>query len=677
MSPHSIKKIHLVFKTHLDIGFTALAGDVVCCYFEKFIPAALASAKRSRESADRFVWTTGSWLIYEFLEQAAASRRREMEDAICHGDIRWHALPATVHSELMDASLFDFGLSLAAELDARFDRKTIAAKMTDVPGHTLGLVPIMARRGVTFLHLGVNPASRCPEVPGGVVRWRASDDQELLLAYSCDYGSSVRLEGFDEMLYFAHTLDNLGPPSNSEISGVFQSLRREHPEAEIVTTGGMDGFAAALEKVRSSLPVFTAEIGDAWIHGTGSDPGKMAEFRALQRWRTGALERDPILDRDPQWKEFSRLLLMVAEHTWGRDMKDPLPDSLPDGRPRYATDETMETQAFLRARRWGRYCQRTASWQEQQDYLKSAREALRPMPLVREVDTIRDELQPECWTNPAGWLEADLAALQETPRFLLRFDAETGALVHLESKSTRRRWADTASFWGRVFYEVFDASDYRRYVDQYLRDLEINDNWVWHDYGKPGLEKVPNHQARKWLLKPVELLRMESDNEVCFSLKLSAPEEASGRYGCPRFMRLIYRFPREVSSSLTLEVQWTEKQACRIPEAIWLSLSPKVRDAGAWRMSKLGRLVSPLEVVAQGARRIHGVEHIEHPEVRIIPLDAPLVAPGAPRLLDFAQDPPDLAGGWHFPLFNNVWGTNFPQWNDKDARFRFEILLHD
>ena len=31
--------------------------------------------------------------------------------------------------------------------------------MTDVPGHSIGLVPILADAGVSLLHVGVNPAS--------------------------------------------------------------------------------------------------------------------------------------------------------------------------------------------------------------------------------------------------------------------------------------------------------------------------------------------------------------------------------------------------------------------------------------------------------------------------------------------------------------------------------------
>src|SRR5829696_1872946 len=99
--------IYLVFKTHLDIGFTDLAGNVVQTYFDVFIPSAIYTARKLKEtgSADRFIWTTGSWLIYEYLEQGTAQQRKELEKAIEEGDIRWHGLPFTTHTELMDEAL--------------------------------------------------------------------------------------------------------------------------------------------------------------------------------------------------------------------------------------------------------------------------------------------------------------------------------------------------------------------------------------------------------------------------------------------------------------------------------------------------------------------------------------------------------------------------------------------
>jgi hypothetical protein len=93
----------------------------------------------------------------------------------------------------------------------------------------------------------------------------------------------------------------------------------------------------------------------------------------------------------------------------------------------------------------------------------------------------------------------------------------------------------------------------------------------------------------------------------------------------------------------------------------------------------MGRLVSPLDVVPNGNRKLHGVgEGVfyyeeDRPKLNIQTLDAPLVAPGDPSLLDFNNEQPRLENGMHFNLYNNVWGTNFPMWYDEPARFRFNL----
>ena len=56
-------------------------------------------------------------------------------------------------------------------------------------------------------------------------------------------------------------------------------------------------------------------------------------------------------------------------------------------------------------------------------------------------------------------------------------------------------------------------------------------------------------------------------------------------------------------------------------------------------------------------------------------LDAPLVAPGQRSLLDFNNQQPDMREGVHVNLYNNLWGTAFPQWYGSDMRFRFVIKV--
>jgi len=132
-----VKRVLVVFKCHFDAGFVNTQAAVVSRYFNEYFPQAIRVADQMRQAdTQRYVWTTGSWLLYEYLEQASAEDRRRMERAISAGDIAWHALPFNWQTELMDNSMIAGSIALSHALDRRFDRTTTGAKLTDVPGHT-------------------------------------------------------------------------------------------------------------------------------------------------------------------------------------------------------------------------------------------------------------------------------------------------------------------------------------------------------------------------------------------------------------------------------------------------------------------------------------------------------------------------------------------------------------
>ncbi len=365
-----VTDVHIVFKTHLDVGFTDLARNVTATYVSRFVPAVIELARTLRESAspDRFIWTTGSWLIYEYLERASGPDRARLEEAIMAGDIVWHGLPFTTHSELMDASLFEFGLSLSQQLDRRFGRQTIAAKMTDVPGHTRGIVPLLAAAGITFLHIGVNEASTPPDVPPVFV-WRDPSAAEVMVMYQKGgYGGLVMVPGLSDALLVAHTDDNQGPQSAAQVAALYRTMRERFPGAQ-VHASTLDAFARKLLSVKSTLPVVTQEIGDTWIHGAGTDPAKVAQFRELSRLRRRWLESGRVRPDDAAMAAFSRSLLMIPEHTWGLDVKTHLAD--------YTNYGAAQFRA-VRARANFRHMEE--SWAEQRAYLRAAVEALGESP---------------------------------------------------------------------------------------------------------------------------------------------------------------------------------------------------------------------------------------------------------------------------------------------------------
>jgi len=660
--------VHVLFKTHLDIGFTDLARAVVEQYMTRYIPAALDLARllRARGGPDRFVWTTGSWLIYEYLEQASPARRLRMEEAIAAGDIAWHGLPFTMHSELVEPSLFREGLRIARDLDRRFGKHTIAAKMTDVPGHTRAIVPLLAEAGIRFLHIGVNPASTAPDVPPVFV-WRDPSGAEVVVMYDKgSYGATTVVPGLDDAIVFAHTGDNHGPQSAAEVGATFQRLREQFPGAS-VEASTLDRFAEALVHIKAHLPVVTAELGDTWIHGAGSDPTKAARYRELARLRREWLATGQARAGDPAIARFSRALLLVPEHTWGLDVKTFLADDT-----NYAAD------AFRAARAGANYRAMEASWAEQRAYIDAAITALDTSALARQA---RERLAALVPVRPdlTGWdaAAAGVAAI-ETAQFTLRIDPRHGALSYLRAKGTGRTWASDENMLALIGYETFSAADYDRFYERYVVDKRANGWWARADFTKSGLETArPEH--RVWRPRLSRVYRRRDTQGEALLLLLEMPDDSVELYGAPRHIALMYECPQS-EPIVRVTLQWFDKQACRLPEALWLSFMPVVRDGGTWSLDKMGQSISPLDVVRDGAHTLHAVDRgvsygDAHGCLSIDTLDAPLVAPGAPSLLQWMNERPALDKGMHVNLYNNVWGTNFPQWYDEDATFRFVIHM--
>lgn len=652
MTEQGVSKLHLVFKTHLDLGFTNLANVVYRHYMNDFIPGALRLARtlRERESPDRFVWTTGSWLIYHYLEEASSADRQQMEAAIAAGDIAWHALPFTTHTELMDADLFRFGLSLSQRLDARFGRKTIAAKMTDVPGHTRAIVPLMAEAGIRLMHIGVNEASTMPHVPP-VFIWRdEATGSELLTVYEHHYGGVVQVAGLRDALVMQMTGDNIGPPSIEAVEKVYHDLRARFPSAEI-TSATLDSFAAALDSVRDRLPVLTDEIGDTWIHGIGTDPQKMRAWRELMYLRH---------DTDqPMPDAFQDRLLCVAEHTWGMDTKIHL-----------AEYDSYTAEELAAARSTSPFQTMQTSWAEQRAYLDQAVAALEGTPWHgAAVAALTPPIIHALTGTPTGQRQF------RTRHFEIAIDAQTGAISRLQTNG--RTWAAPENPLALFRYELFDQTAYDHFWDEYIqsKDREAVTAWSWYDYTKPGMAGksariTPSPSALE------ALYAEQREGGLNLTAVLSPPTEWTQAYGAPPVIYLSY-FIHEGAPQIDIRLSWKDKPACRLPEALWLSFVPFAPEA-EWRFEKLGQWIDPTRVVSGGARGLHAVFDrvtcsLAQRRLTLVTRHAPLVAPGAPALLRFPNTLPDMNGGVHVNLFNNAWGTNFPQWNEGDASFDFQL----
>jgi hypothetical protein len=657
-----VKRVLVMFKCHLDVGFINTQANVVRKYFEQNFPRAIETAAELRkEGRDRFVWTTGSWLLYRYLEQASAADQRRMEEAIRAGDIAWHALPFTCQTELMDRSLIAGSVGLSHALDRRFQMTTTGAKMTDVPGHTRGLIAPLAEQGVKLLDIGVNSASTPPDVPPLFV-WKDAGGNSLMVMYHLHrYGGSVKVPESDLAVDVEVANDNAGPHRVEAIRRIYADLRRQFPNAE-VKASSLTAIANALEPYRDRLPVVTQEIGDTWIYGVSSDPLKLARYREVARLRNewiGAGRLQPGGDTDLAF--LSRLLLEV-EHTWGTDTKTWLDfDHYTPSDLKQMLDQPKHKVV-------------QASWAEKRQDLFDAMDAL-PAPLrTQATDQVR-ALQP---VEPSidGLREHPAGDPIETRHFTIAMDAQTGAITRLESKKSKHNWAGARQPLALFSYQTLAKSDYDRFFEAYLKSKAA---WAPKDFGKPNIERF-GAESRVWLPALTECRHGTDANGHRIVAQLRINDEQAiktGRTAWPQKMILEILLP-DAEPVVDIRFSWFGKIANRMPEALWLSFQPATSENRGWLMEKSGSSVSPFDVITGGNRAMHAVIgglHYKGPEggLTIEPLDAPVVALGEKMPVHFTRNQPDLAKGFHFSLFNNGWGTNYVQWFGEDMRFRFRI----
>jgi hypothetical protein len=651
-----------MFKCHLDVGFIDTQAAVIKKYFEQYFPRAIQIANTLRQvGEERYVWTTGSWLLYEYLEQASTEERKRMEQAIVAGDIAWHALPFTWQTELLNSSAITGAIGFSKSLDRRFGRKTTGAKMTDVPGHSRGLIGPLAENGVTFLDIGVNSASTAPEVPAAFV-WKDPSGASITMMYHrLEYGGVVRLPESDLAVAVEVRGDNAGPHTVEEIRKIHADLRQQFPKASI-RASNLTEIANAVEPHKSALPVLTQEIGDTWIYGVSSDPVKLARYRELLRLRTEWIHQGKLQVGDRVDLAFLAKFALATEHTWGTDTKTWLdfdhytPDALTQmlEQPRYKTV--------------------TGSWIEKRANIDQGIATLPPA-LRAEANERLTRLRPIA-PETSHWKAHDAATPIETAHFTIGLDPVTGGVVRLRSKASNREWSSAEHPLASFSYQTLSKSDYDRFLASYLT---VQTDWAPKDFGKPNIEKF-GARSRTWTTKLTNCRSDENPHEHRIVARLRI-EDAGGPASA------VTAWPAELYLELVLpkseplihcNLTWFGKRANRLPEAMWLTFNPIAPRTENWMLSKLEGLVSPNDVVRGGNRHMHALSsglgyQDERGRFTIETLDAPLAVLGEKSPIYFSNSQPDLSKGIHFSLFNNGWGTNYVQWFGDDMQFRFTI----
>jgi len=732
-----VKKIILVFKTHFDIGFTDLSSNVIDEYADSMLKEVIATCKATQHMGkQQYVWTMPSWPLKVIIERCSSDLRKELDELVERGQIVWHALPYTSHTDLSSAEEYIEGLRYGKELSEIYQKPyVLSAKMTDVPGHGIMLPSILSGAGVKFLHLGCNAFANPPKVPF-LFNWQSLDGEKVLTMYSKGgYGTSLlppKDWEYPVWMSLMHTHDNCGPQSAAAIEKMVKEVHMKYPDVEVVC-GSMDDFYLELAKCNlDNLPLIDKDLADSWIHGVATYPKEISVIREEREKakRLQALYAKKVMDASDNGDNNVMDILdqyydnvnLFEEHTWGADVKTWLGPDRVYGKNEFIKEKKKENYQFMEN-----------SWKEQKERAINASVARSQMKIQIE----KKSSQGISFFNPSsaeftGWVVMDDQSINynqtallidgkslpvakingewacyvqqlppfttvpleikegavltqgliykdedgivkiENHRYTLTFSKVSGGILGLYDKQLKKMLLENIGDKPVFSYQ------YDRYgideVTNYLKDFAYRYyTWGIQDYGR---EAYPECIHKTY--HPKFLSHSIKDHTITF---LYEGRESVERYGDAKQVSLSITLP-PVGDEVFIKLDLINKQETPYIES-GTFLFP-FADAQNYKINKSSSVLDPAKDIQEDANHVlYCLENFMSAEnnengICIITKDAPLVSLGDTGIYKYLKNyrEPDKAIAY-FNLFNNMWGTNFPQWIEGDLSYRFILFGYE
>ena len=723
-----VTDVFVVFKTHFDLGFTDLPENVFARYRGEMMDKALGVIEKNAAlpKDKHFAWTVPGWPLYAQIlgPQQDPERKKRIEKAVREGSIVTHGLAFTTHTESLDYEDLVRGLGYSSKIARTYGQPLpISAKMTDVPSHSWIMPTLLNNAGIRFLQLGCNPASQRPRFPQ-MFWWEGADGSKVLCQYTSDYGSGIKAPAdwpSKNYLAMIMTGDNHGPPDQKDVEAIISKIDKEMPGVKI-HLGTLDDFAKAILEEKPVLPTVKGDTPDSWIHGLLSNPIEAKIGRNIRPLESAL---DVLNTQMEAWgipvKSISAELdkayeqsLLYAEHTWGmnaeygprysygEDWKKWLAEAAQEPDPENG-DFSVLKNSNSRQTSVGSKKKWLHSYDVKRKYIHNTKDIINTE-LNTHLDLLAKSVNVEgkrlVVYNPLPWKRSgmienpwnkghyfyvkDVAAsgyvtysqndLKEpaitndrqtefhTPYFKVVFDLERGGIASLIEKKTNRELVDKSSKYavGQFLHERFSTKEVDQWFNVYSR---IKEGWGLNDLGKPGM--LGADKAPYMAFTPNDWKITVAHSSIADVATLTAADAK----GLAAKYTLVFSFPR---NSNYVDVEWfvDSKTAEKQPEGGWLCFPFAAKDP-EFTVGRLGGPINPATDIIPGSNKYlmavnSGVSITQKDKsgMGLMAKDSPLIALGEPGLWKFSLDYIPKNPSLFVNIYNNMWNTNFPLWQE-------------
>ena len=349
-------EVYLLHHSHVDIGYTHVQTEVIQKHFDYFEQV----IELARDSADypagaQFKWNVEVlWAVDAYLKQASEEKRQQFIEAVKKG---WIALDALYGNELTALCRPEELIRLvgcAERLRQKYGVKIDSAMITDVPGYTWGIVPVLAQSGVKYFAVGPNRGHRIGytlsewgdkpfywQSPSGKERilcWVAGEGYSLFHSGRLDAGRLFKyLKQLDDsqypydMVHVRYSIGGDNGPPDPGLSDFVKDWNEKYAYPKIIVSTASEMCREFERRYAKKIPKASGDFTPYWEDGAGSSARETALNRdAAERLVQAETLYAMLNPADYPAEEFYdawRNVILYDEHTWGAHCSISQPDS--------------------------------------------------------------------------------------------------------------------------------------------------------------------------------------------------------------------------------------------------------------------------------------------------------------------------------------------------------------
>ncbi len=355
-------ELHILPHSHVDIGFTHVQTEVEhnqWKFFEMAVELANKTADYPPEA--RFKWNVEVlWAVDSYLKQATDEKRQAFLEAARKGQMHIDGLYGNELTGLCRPEELLWLTKCAEQLRTRYGFQIDAAMISDVPGYSWGLVPVMAQSGIKYLSMGPNPWHRIGRTllawgdrpyywvsPSGkdkVLCWMAGKSYAWFHPGLMGSIKGVKPESFFrylnelddagypyDMVQLRYSISGDNGPPDPELPEYVKNWNEKYAYPKLVISTTSDLFHKFEERYGDKIPEVRGDFTPYWEDGAGSSAretalAREAAERLVQAQTLWALHNPREFPHE-QFYTAWRNISLYDEHTWGAHCSISQPDS--------------------------------------------------------------------------------------------------------------------------------------------------------------------------------------------------------------------------------------------------------------------------------------------------------------------------------------------------------------